>query len=72
LQNLSAARFLQGNFLDALQHLSYDGVQLANVKVAQSYFSEPGTPSANPRRSCHPGRPAKATEKIVITIDAAM
>jgi hypothetical protein len=70
LQKLSAARFLQGNLLDALQHLSYDGVQLANLKVAQSYFSEPGTPSTTSNGHVTPGRPAQATEKIVITIDA--
>jgi hypothetical protein len=70
LQKLSAARFLQGNFLDALQHLSYDGVQLANVKGQQSYFNEPGTPSATSNGLVTPGRPAKATEKIVLTLDA--
>jgi hypothetical protein len=70
LQKLSAARFLQGNFLDALQRLSYDGVQLANVKVQQSYFSAPGTPSATSDGHVTPGRPAKATEKIVLTLDA--
>src|SRR5450432_1193460 len=70
LQKLSAARFLQGNLLDALQHLSYDGVQLANLKVAQSYFGEPGTPSTTSNGHVTPGRPAQATEKIVLTIDA--
>src|ERR1700709_1963080 len=32
LQKLSAARFLQGNFLNGLQQLNFDGVQLAGLK----------------------------------------
>src|ERR1022692_3685519 len=77
LQKLSAARFLQGNFLDALQKLNFDGVQLASVKVKQSYFIDAGTPgetgkdpSETGKNRVAPVRPATATEKIVLSIDA--
>ena len=77
LQKLSAARFLQGNFLNALQKLSYDGVQLAGLKVKQAYFIDAGTagapgkdPGATGKNRVAPGRTATATEKIVLSIDA--
>jgi hypothetical protein len=54
LQQLSAARFLQGSFLNALQQLDMSGVELARVRVDQSYFNTPSS----------------ATEKIVLTLDA--
>jgi len=67
LQKLSAARFLQGNFLNALQRLNFDGVQLASVKVRQSYFIDAGTTSKD---HSAPGRAASAKEKILFSIDA--
>jgi hypothetical protein len=70
LQKLSAARFLQGNFLNALQKLNYDGVQLASVKVKQAYFIDAGTPSTTGNNQVAPGRKPTATEKIVVSIDA--
>jgi hypothetical protein len=80
LQKLSASRFLQGNFLNALQSLNYDGVELASVKVNQLYTSY--TPPAAPPEasSDSPAPPARSraivapktevTEKIVLSIDA--
>ncbi|MEJ0091869.1 MAG: hypothetical protein WDM80_19230 [Limisphaerales bacterium] len=44
LQKLSNARFLQGNLLNGLQQLNFEGVQLASLKVQQSYFKEQGAP----------------------------
>jgi hypothetical protein len=70
LQQLSAARFLQGSFLNALQKLNYDGVQLASVKVKQSYFIDAGTPGATSGDHVAAGRKPTATEKIVVGIDA--
>ncbi len=69
LQKLSAARFLQGNLLNGLQQLNFDGVQLANLKVQQSYFIEKGAPPSSNGRVAS-GPPASATEKIVVTLDA--
>ena len=70
LQKLSEARFLQGNFLNALQQLNTEGVQLTRVRLDQSYFSAPGT--ANTTNNDHVifGRPAWTTEKIAMTLEA--
>jgi hypothetical protein len=70
LQKLSDARFLQGNFLNALQKLNYDGVQLASLRVKQSYFVDAGTPSVTSNDQVVPGRKPAATEKIVVSLDA--
>jgi hypothetical protein len=70
LQQLSSARFLQGNFLNALQHLIFSGVQLTRVRVDQSYFSMAGSPSQTENNHTIPGHPASATEKIVVSLDA--
>jgi hypothetical protein len=60
LQQLSAARFLQGSFLNDLQQVNLNGVQLTQIKVDQSYVNQPGTAK----------RPAATIEKIVVTLDA--
>jgi hypothetical protein len=70
LQQLTEARFLQGNFLNALQQLSLSGVQLTQIKVDQSYFNDPGTPNQVSNGHTTLGHAASATEKIVISLDA--
>ena len=50
LQKLQAARFLQGNLLNALQHATVDGVQLTRLRVDQTYFLTEGTDSSNQRQ----------------------
>jgi hypothetical protein len=70
LQKLSAARFLQGNLMNALQQLNADGVQLTRVSLDQTYFSVPGTPATTNNNHAILGRPASTTEKIVMTMDA--
>jgi hypothetical protein len=70
LQHLSEARFLQGNFLNALQQLNTDGVQLTRVRLDQSYFIVPGTPNTTNNDHTILGRPATAREKTVMTMDA--
>ena len=71
LQKLNNARFLQGNFLNALQKLNYDGVQLASVKVKQTYVGD-AVPHEEPEEGSHPipAHNPTATEKIVLSIDA--
>jgi hypothetical protein len=76
LQKLSAARFLQGNFLNALQKLNFDGVQLASLRVKQSYVIE-GTPPGPAAGRGNGGsdnpvvrRPMTSTENIAFTFDA--
>jgi hypothetical protein len=70
LQQLSEARFLQGNFLNALQQLSLNGVQLMQVKVDQSYSGNPGTPNQTSNGRTVLGHLGVATEKIAISLDA--
>ena len=70
LQKLNDARFLQGNFLNALQKLNYDGVQLASVKVRQTYFSDSAAHEDTEQGRPAPAHKPTATEKIVLSIDA--
>jgi hypothetical protein len=70
LQKLNNARFLQGNFLNALQKLNYEGVQLASVKVKQTYFADSVAHDETSQAHTASARQATATEKIVLSIDA--
>jgi len=70
LEKLSTVRFLQGNFLNALQQLDFEGVEMVNVKVNQSYIIDPGVPGTTSNDHVIPGRPATVTEKIVLDLDA--
>lgn len=71
LQKLTASRFLQGNLLNALQRATLDGVQLARIRVDQSYFTVGGTASVtNDEGRVILGRAAATTEKIVLSLDA--
>lgn len=69
LQQLSSARFLQGNFLNALQQLNLDGVQLERVRIDQFYSSEPAVANKNSNNHVILGHPAATTEKIVVSLD---
>jgi len=70
LQKLTQARFLQGNFLNALQQLNTDGVQLTQVRLDQSYFATPATLNKTNNGNVTQGHPAKTTERIVMTLAA--
>jgi hypothetical protein len=70
LQKLQAARFLQGNLLNALQHATVDNVQLTRIRVDQSYFLTEGTDSQTNGDSVTRGRPSTVKEKIVVHLDA--
>jgi hypothetical protein len=70
LQKLNNARFLQGNFLNALQKLNYDGVQLASVKVKQTYLGDSAPHQETDQGHAASTRIPTATEKIVLSIDA--
>jgi hypothetical protein len=70
LQRLSAARFLQGNFLNALQQLNLDGVQLMRVRLDQSCLKMNGTPNQTNADHVILGHPAMVAEKIVVSLDA--
>ncbi|MGA3284655.1 MAG: hypothetical protein ABSD57_09390 [Verrucomicrobiota bacterium] len=70
VKELSAARFLQGSLLNALQQATVPGVQLTRLRVDQSYFYTEGTKSQTNRFGVVAGRPPTITEKVVVTLDA--
>ena len=70
LQQLTAARFLQGNLLNGMQQLAFDGVQVTRIRVDQTYNGVPATASTSDNGRTTPGRPATTAEKIVLTFDA--
>jgi hypothetical protein len=69
LQHLATSRFLIGNLLNVLQKTTVDNVQLLRLKIDQTYTT---TDEAKPKDdSGRPGgKPATATEKIVLTLNA--
>jgi len=70
LQQLATNRFLNGNMLNALQRATVDDVCLTRLKTSQIYTLSEGTqPSTNNDRII-PGKPAMATEKITLTLEA--
>lgn len=70
LQKLQAARFLQGNLLNALQHATVDGVQLTRMRVEQNYFLTEGTDSSTNGNRVSFGRPSTVRERIIVHLDA--
>ncbi len=71
LRQLSNARFLQGNLLNALQLMYVPNVQLTRLLVQQTYAVDPGAaPRKNSNGSTTPGHPASSVEQIVIGLDA--
>ena len=70
LQKLQAARFLQGNLLDALQHATVEGVQLTHLHLDQSYVFNAGKPAQTNDSRVIPGKPATVKEKIIVRLEA--
>jgi hypothetical protein len=70
LKKLDAARFLQGNLLNALQQAATPGVQLTRLRVDQSYSYTEGTKSQTNDFGTVPGRPPVVAEKVTVTLDA--
>ena len=70
LQKLQAARFIQGNLLDALQHITVNGVQLTRLRVEQKYLVTPGTDPKMGPNGVSPGTPGKSRETIALFLDA--
>lgn len=71
LQQLTTNRLLYGTLLNALQHSTVDNVQVRRFQVEQTYAT---TAAVKPKTNAHHriilGKPATATEKIVLRIDA--
>lgn len=70
LQKLSAARFLQGNLLEAMQKLYVPNVQINRLRVDQNYATTPGSAPITNSVGVIPGRLGTATERIMLTLDA--
>jgi len=70
LDQLAAARFLQGNLLNALQQTYVPNVQLNRLRVNQSYSSSPAVPSVTNSFGVVPGRPPGIAEHVTLTMDA--
>lgn len=71
LRLLAASRFLQGNLLDAMQHVMVDDVQMARLRTEQVYvYTEPVKGGTNTEGKAITPKPASATEKIAIIIEA--
>ena len=70
LQQLTGTRFLQGNFLNALQQLNVDGVQLARARVEQTYVKVEAVAGKTNDTRVVAGHPASMAEKISVTMDA--
>jgi len=74
LQRLSTNRFLVGNFLDAFQQTSVEGVQLVHLKLDLNYTLVEGTKAAKKEdgEDAAPaaGKPASSTEKITFALNA--
>jgi hypothetical protein len=71
LQQLATNRFLLGSLLNALQNTTVDNVQLVRLKVTQTYLvTEEVRPRPNSGDERTVPKPASATEKIVLTLNA--
>ena len=71
LQQLATNRLLYGTLLNALQQTTIDDVQLVRFRADQSYsFTEEVKPRTNDEERVIPGKPATATEKVVLSFDA--
>jgi hypothetical protein len=69
LRELTANRFLNGNLLQALQRTTVDDVQLVRLRVDQAYAYVEGTKPRTNEDRVIPGTRAKATEKIMLTLE---
>jgi hypothetical protein len=70
LQQLSAARFLQGDLMNALQQTYVPNVQLTRLRIEQSYSATAAVAAKTNSFGVIPGRPPAVTEHIVLTLDA--
>ncbi len=70
LRHLSTDRLLFGTFLNSFQHATVEDVQLLRLKADQSYaFTEAVKTRTNDDNVVIKGKPATATERIVVTVE---
>ena len=72
LQQFATNRFLHGNLLNVLQKAALPDVSLTRLRVEQFYVVTPPTPARTNAagRVTQPAKPASATERILLTLDA--
>lgn len=70
LQQLSAARFLQGNLMNSLQQTYVPNVQINRLRLEQTYSATAAIPSKTNSVGVIAGRPPTITEHILLTLDA--
>lgn len=71
LGRLATNRYLNGTVLDALQHTIVPDVRLTRLKTEQTYVLTEATKArTNTTGKVEPGKPATATEKLTIILDA--
>lgn len=70
LHQMATNRFLQGSLLNALQKTVLDEVQLRRFRAEQAYVFNAGSKTTtNASHKIIPGKPASATEKLVVTLE---
>jgi hypothetical protein len=70
LVQLATNRFLNGTMLNALQHSTIPAVQMTRLRVDQKYTATEATKPKHEGTRTIPGKPATATEKITVVIEA--
>jgi hypothetical protein len=70
LRKLAFARFLNGSTLNALEQSTIDDVELVRFRVSQQYELTDAIKGKTGGGGVTPGKPATATEKIIISLDA--
>ncbi len=72
LHRMTTNRFLWGNALNAVQQSlgGMEDVQVVRLKAEQTYTLGEGSPNRTNGTTVIPGKPASATERISLTVDA--
>jgi len=70
LDQLAAARFLQGNLMNALQQTYVPNVQLTHLRMDQNYATTPAVAPKTNSFGVIPGHPAGQTEHVTMMLDA--
>ena len=70
LQKYNAARFLQGNLMNALQQVYVPNVQMVRLRLEQVYSFIPGVAAKTNSFGIVAGHPATSAEKKLLTLEA--
>jgi hypothetical protein len=70
LAELTKARLLKGDLLNALQKIYVPNVQLMRLRLDQTYDVKAGTPPKKNGSLTIPGRPGTSTQRTLLTLDA--